>query len=241
MNLIIDAGNSFFKIALFNSKKIVEEKREKISDWEKAFTKFIENRSIDKIIFSTVSVEPEILKSRLSVIAPTLQMNIHLKIPFNISYKSKSTLGTDRLCGIIGALGIYGKTNLLVIDCGTCITYNFLQNGENFMGGSISPGIDIRFRALHNFTENLPLLSNTNQKPELVGNDTNSSIESGVLNGVLLEMEGIIEQYILNFGLLNVILTGGNHTYFANNLKNTTFAHPNLVLIGLNDILEFNS
>jgi type III pantothenate kinase len=241
MNLIIDAGNSFFKIALFNSKKIVEEKREKISDWEKVFTKFIENHSIDKIIFSSVSVEPEILKSRLSVVAPTLQMNVHLKIPFNVSYKSKSTLGTDRLCGVIGALGIYGKSNLLVIDCGTCITYNFLQNGENFMGGSISPGIDIRFRALHNFTENLPLLSNTNQKPELVGNDTNSSIESGVLNGVLLEMEGVIEQYILNYGLLNVVLTGGNHTYFANNLKNTTFAHPNLVLIGLNDILEFNS
>jgi len=241
MNLIVDAGNSFIKIALFSSKKLIETKSEKVNEWETALEKFVLGHQIEKIIFSSVSIHPDILYLKLSIIAPTMQMKTNLKFPINLKYKSHETLGTDRLCSTIGALDILGKGNLLVIDCGTCITYNFLEEGTDFIGGSISPGIDLRYKALNSFTKNLPLVENKNTKPKLIGEDTISSIESGVLNGVLLEMEGIIEQYKLNFGLINVILTGGNHTYFANNLKNTTFANPNLVLIGLNEILEFNS
>jgi type III pantothenate kinase len=241
MNLIIDAGNSFIKMALFNVNGITETKSEKITVWENALSKFVYGKSIAKIIFSTVSISAEILKSELSTIAPTIQMTTQLKFPINIKYLSKETLGTDRLCGIIGAIRLFGKSSILVIDCGTCITYNFLEEGAEFLGGSISPGINMRFKALHTFTKNLPLVTNDNKKPLLIGADTLTSITSGVMNGILFEMEGVVEQYKLKYGLINVILTGGTHTYFASNLKNTTFAHPNLVLIGLNDILEFNS
>jgi type III pantothenate kinase len=241
MNLIIDVGNSFIKFALFDANKLIDFKSEKINEWETALENFINGRRIKKIIFSTVSIDSDILLAKLLLIAPVLKMSTHLKFPINIKYKSIETLGTDRLCGTIGALVLYGKTNTLVIDCGTCITYNFLEGGNDFIGGSISPGIELRYKALHSFTKNLPYLETKGKKPQLLGSDTNSSIESGVLNGVLFEMEGAIDQYKLKFGLINVILTGGNHTYFANNLKNTTFAHPNLVLIGLNDILEYNT
>ena len=241
MDLIIDVGNSFIKLALFGANKLIDFRSEKINEWEAALENFIEGRHVKKIIFSTVSIDSDILHAKLLLIAPVLKMSTHLKFPINIKYKSIETLGTDRLCGAIGALGIWGKTNTLVIDCGTCITYNFLEGGTDFIGGSISPGIELRYKALHSFTKNLPYIEKKVIKPELLGTDTNSSIESGVLNGVLFEMDGAIEQYKYKFGLINVILTGGNHTYFANNLKNTTFAHPNLVLIGLNDILEFNT
>jgi len=241
MNLIIDVGNSFIKFALFDANKLIDFKSEKINEWETALENFINGRRIKKIIFSTVSIDSDILLAKLLLIAPVLKMSTHLKFPINIKYKSIETLGTDRLCGTIGALVLYGKTNTLVIDCGTCITYNFLEGGKDFIGGSISPGIELRYKALHSFTKNLPYLETKGKKPQLLGSDTNSSIESGVLNGVLFEMDGTIDQYKLKFGLINVILIGGNHTYFANNLKNTTFAHPNLVLIGLNDILEYNT
>jgi type III pantothenate kinase len=241
MNLIIDAGNSFIKLALFDSKKLIDFRSEKIDKWEIAIAKFIEERQIEKIIFSTVSIDGDILQSKLSLIARVLKMSTHLNFPINIRYKSKETLGTDRLSSTIGALGIWGKSSLLIIDCGTCITYNFLEGGTDFIGGSISLGIELRYKALHSFTKNLPFLERKDVRPDLIGTDTESSIESGVLNGVLFEMDGAIEQYKLKFGLISVILTGGNHTYFASNLKNATFAHPNLVLTGLNDILEFNS
>ena len=241
MNLIIDAGNSFIKIALINSNEFIETVSEKITEWETALDKIILGKKIDKIIFSTVSIQHEALNLKLSTIATTIQLNEQLKFPINIKYKSKNTLGTDRLCSTIGALSMFGTGNLLVIDCGSCITYNFLEAGIDYIGGSISPGIDLRFKALHAFTKNLPLIENNKNKPYLIGEDTKSSIESGVLNGALLEMDGVIEQYKLKWETLKVVLTGGNYTFFANNLKNTTFAHPNLVLIGLNDILEFNS
>ena len=194
MNLIIDVGNSFIKFALFDANKLIDFKSEKIIDWETALENFINGRRIKKIIFSTVSIDSDILLAKLLLIAPVLKMSTHLKFPINIKYKSIETLGTDRLCGTIGALVLYGKTNTLVIDCGTCITYNFLEGGNDFIGGSISPGIELRYKALHSFTKNLPYLETKGKKPQLLGSDTNSSIESGVLNGVLFEMEGAIDQ-----------------------------------------------
>ena len=131
------------------------------------------------------------------------------------------------------------ETDILVIDAGTAITYDIITAEGNYLGGGISPGITMRYKALHTFTGRLPLLDYY-EDAQLIGDDTASSIHSGVLNGALAEMEGIIQSYQLVYPALKIILTGGDHNYFDKRLKIKTFAAPNLVLEGLNLILIFN-
>ncbi|MCB0468082.1 MAG: type III pantothenate kinase, partial [Aequorivita sp.] len=133
----------------------------------------------------------------------------------------------------------YAGKNVLVIDAGTCITYDFLNSKNEYMGGAISPGISLRYKALHTFTEKLPLLEATN--PNLfVGNTTATSMHSGVVNGVLYEIDGYISMYRKNYDNLTVILTGGDAHFLRDSIKNDIFANSNFLLEGLNHILEYN-
>jgi type III pantothenate kinase len=239
MNLVIDTGNSLTKLALFQGREMV------------AFTSisgvnvqdiihFCEtNASIKNAILSTVKEYPNDIDAFLSQHCNTLFFNHHTPVPIINKYSTPETLGKDRLAGIVGAWRLMPDRDILVIDAGTAITYDLITSAGEYLGGGISPGLTMRYNALHTFTSRLPLLDYYDDA-QLIGNDTASSIMSGVLNGAISEMEGIIQRYQLVYPGLKIILTGGGHNYFDKRLKIKTFAAPNLVLEGLNLILEFN-
>ena len=185
--------------------------------------------------------EQEDFYSALNAIIPTIIFNSETKIPLTNLYQSASTLGSDRLAASVGAYFLYPNANVLVIDAGTCIKYNFTNSKNEYLGGGISPGIRMKLKALQTFTSKLPLVEANFSYNELVGNNTQNSILSGVLNGSVAEIDGIISQYKLQFTDIICVLTGGDSEYLAKRLKNSIFAHQNLVIKGLNDILNYNS
>jgi len=162
------------------------------------------------------------------------------EVPFINEYATKNTLGVDRMALASAAVLKYPNKNVLVIDAGSCITYDFISDKRIFKGGSISPGIAMRYRALNQFTDKLPSLNRIDAF-SLTGNSTEEAIHSGVLNGLIIEINGIIEEYKLQFEKLTVVLTGGDTIFLAKRLKNSIFANPNFLLVGLNNILIQNS
>jgi type III pantothenate kinase len=162
------------------------------------------------------------------------------KFPFNNLYASPSTLGIDRMILASGAVLQFPKKNRLVIDAGTCITYDFIDSNDNYLGGAISPGIRLRYESLHNYTAKLPLLKK--EKPiDIVGNSTTQSIHSGVINGVSFEIEGFINSVLDKNDNFIIILTGGDAVFLAERLKNTIFANPNFLLESLNQTFQYNN
>ncbi len=239
MNFIIDTGNTLTKLALFQGKEMV------------AFTSFAgidakhiiqfceSNKQIENAILSTVKAYPAEIDEFLNRNYKTLLFNHLTPVPVTNNYGTPETLGKDRLAGVVGARQLIPRSHILVIDAGTAITYDIVTDEGEYLGGAISPGIAMRYKALHTFTDRLPLLDYYDDA-QLIGEDTSTSIHSGVLNGALAEMEGIIQRYQLVYPGLKIILTGGDHNYFDKRLKIKTFAAPNLVLEGLNLILNFN-
>ena len=162
-----------------------------------------------------------------------------VSLPIKVQYKTPKTLGKDRLAAAVGANYLQPEKDLLVIDAGTAITYELIDASGSYLGGNISPGMTTRFRALNLFTEKLPLVVEQEYIP-LVGTDTETAIQAGVVNGIVCEMDGYIEMLRLKYPNLLVFLTGGHSFYFERRLKNSIFADINLVLTGLNRILEYN-
>ena len=169
-----------------------------------------------------------------------LILDSEIKLPFKNSYKTPKTLGVDRIALVSASVKQYPDNNVLVIDAGTCITYDFITDENEYLGGAISPGVRLRYRSLNNLTANLPLLESKLPK-SLIGNTTDSSIHSGVVFGVLKEMDGVIGDYKEKYSDLTVILTGGDTNFLSKQLKNGIFANSNFLLEGLNFILEYNS
>ena len=161
-------------------------------------------------------------------------------MPFKNDYDTPHTLGVDRLALMAAAVDQYPKSNVLVIDAGSCITYDFMDANQNYLGGAISPGLEMRYKSLEAFTSNLPLLQKTvpNQS---IGSSTEASIHSGILYGILYEIEGTIKAYQNKYPDLTVILTGGDADFLCKQFKISIFAHSNFLLEGLNFLLEFNS
>jgi len=160
-------------------------------------------------------------------------------VPLKNKYHTPATLGYDRLAGAVGASKLFPGKDALVVDMGTCINYECVTAAGEYLGGAISPGMRMRFRALHEFTGKLPLINDHFQPESFVGQDTTTSLLSGVMNGILQEVDGVIAQYRLRYNDLQVILTGGDADYFGKYLKNQIFAQPDLVLLGLLEILHF--
>lgn len=168
-----------------------------------------------------------------------IALNAGTPLPFRNLYATPQTLGKDRVAAVAGALARFLGQNCLVIDAGTCITYDVLTADGDYLGGNISPGIGLRFRALPVFTAGLPIVE-AGETAGLVGNSTETAIRHGVQLGALWEMQGAIEAMQQHWERLNVLLTGGDAEYFAKNLKTRIFASPDLVLEGLNKILTYN-
>jgi type III pantothenate kinase len=239
MNLVIDTGNTLTKLALFQGREMLA-----FSSFEGVHTKHIikfceSNSLIKNAVLSSVKEYPAEIDDYLNHQYNTLIFNHNTTVPVINKYRTPETLGKDRLAGVVGAMHLMPASDLLVIDAGTAITYDIVTASGEYLGGAISPGIAMRYKALHTFTSRLPLLDYYDDA-QLTGDDTSSGIHSGVLNGAVAEMEGIIQQYRQLYPGLKIILTGGDQNYFDKRLKIKTFAAPNLVLEGLNLILDFN-
>ena len=237
--LAIDIGNTRTKIGVFDNSIL------------KADFTFENNIPIDitsillsypirqSIISSTIQIPTYILDA-LSTQQRHIILNEATKMPFSNLYFTKDTLGKDRLALIAAAHAMYPNQNTLVIGCGPCITFNFINANNEFLGGSIHPGLKMRLKAMHTFTGKLPLVA-LEEEATLIGNDTKSNMIAGVLVAAGKEIDGMIDEYLVKFPKLNVILTGGDADLLVKRLKNQIFAISNLTLIGLNHILEYNA
>jgi len=241
MVLAFDIGNSQTKIGIFQKDELSEVKT--IKELTPGFAKKLidDSPSTCKIIYSSVrEVKPQLAEA-LNSSYKTICLTNNTPVPFINKYETPETLGRDRIAAVAGGMALFNNKNILVIDAGTCITYDILTERNEYLGGGISPGLKMRFKAMHTFTGQLPLIEPENYKlVKLVGATTKASIESGVKNGTLAEIDGIINQYKKLYSTPKVIITGGDHKYFDKYLKNNIFAAPNLVLIGLKKILDID-
>ncbi|MBT8245574.1 MAG: type III pantothenate kinase [Winogradskyella sp.] len=241
MNLIVDVGNTFVKFAVFEEDNLIWKDAFKLSQFRKEY-KLIKKQfpKLKSIIVSSVGrlddKDVNFLKKNLKV----LELDWTTKVPFKNEYQTPRTLGVDRIALVSASVLNFPETNALIIDAGTCITYDFVTQKNAYIGGAISPGLRLRYKTLNNLTANLPLLD-TEKPAGLTGNSTESSIHSGVVMGIIKEIDGIIDEYRDKYPDLTVILTGGDAKFLSNQLKNSIFANSNFLLEGLNFILEFNS
>lgn len=237
MKFIFDFGNTFQKCATYDGKNFHVEIFENIS--LKDIQKFIGNRKVHSSIISSVINYPREIYNYLNKLSYCIELDHNTPLPIKNLYHSPQSLGKDRLSAAIGAASIFPNQNVLSIDCGTAIKYDFVNQNSEYLGGGISPGLYLRFKALHTFTDKLPLVS-YNLEADLIGKDTESAIQSGVMNGAIAEINGVIERYSERYPDLKIVGTGGEMKYFEKSIKNSIFAEPNLVLTGLNQILRFN-
>ncbi|WP_204343922.1 type III pantothenate kinase [Psychroserpens algicola] len=242
MNLIIDVGNTFVKFAVYNQNKLKEKVVGKLDDFENMLSDIFNSdlNYIDKAIVSSVGKLKSTSINALKKRVPVIELSHNIKLPFKNLYATPTTLGVDRIALVSASVEQFPDHNVLVIDAGTCITYDFINTKNEYLGGAISPGIRLRYRTLNNLTANLPLLD-TEMPQDILGDSTQNSIHSGVVFGVLKEIDGVIDEYVKKYSDLTVILTGGDTKFLSNQLKNSIFANSNFLLEGLNFILEYNS
>lgn len=239
MYLIIDVGNTQVKMAVFKQENIIKLRVFKKAKIVIEVKKIISRYVVEKGIISSVGNLSENILQEIHQELDLLELNHKTKIPFNNLYVTPKTLGVDRIALASAGIKKYPQKNVLIIDAGTCITFDFIDKKGNYLGGAISPGIQLRYKSLNDYTAKLPLLK-VQQFSNFIGNDTESSIHSGVINGVVNEIRGVINQYKSKYKDLTVVLTGGDSNFLANQLKNGIFASPNFVLEGLFIILTYN-
>ena len=238
MNLVVDIGNSSLKVAIFD-KKLMTSKFIYTNQSLNIFSDLFKNNVIDNCLISNVSTIDKNILDFLKINSNLFSINESINLPFINLYKTKNTLGHDRIALVSAAAIDFPDQNILIIDAGTCITYDFKNSENEYLGGGISPGIQMRFKSLNSQTSKLPL-STINLDYKLIGDDTNSSINSGVVHGVISEINGIINQYQERFKNIKIILTGGDSNFLLKKIKNTIFADQNFLLKGLNYLLEDN-
>ncbi|MFQ5447165.1 MAG: type III pantothenate kinase [Saprospiraceae bacterium] len=240
MNLTIDIGNSRTKLGVFSPDELIH--REVVASISvRSLQELSYNQNIENVILSSVASVPGEVEAFLKSNFFYLPLCTETPLPIRLRYKTPETLGKDRVAAVAGAWHHYPGENCLVIDAGTCITCDVLSAEGEFLGGNIAPGIDMRLKAMHHFTARLPEVSRSgNAVAGLLGLTTEDALRNGGQLGALLEMEAFIRACEQYFGPMKVVLTGGDADYFVKNIKTKIFAHPNLVLAGLNKILNHN-
>lgn len=240
MNLIIDIGNTRTKFSICNRGEVLI--TVPVNEFEPSHIEVLQNEypGLNRAILSSVRAYSEELKKALQEKMDTfIELNHETPLPIENCYQTKETLGNDRLAAVVGAYDLYPNTNILVIDAGTAITYDLLTEEGKYLGGNIAPGIEMRFKALHQFTGKLPKVEKADHN-KLFGTTTEEAIRAGVQNGVIFEVDSTITAFKNFYGNLKVIITGGDAQFFDNKLKNSFFVHFNLISLGLNRILDYN-
>ena len=241
LNLVIDIGNSQTKVAVFDAGEIVQVtcmeslNIARLADLKRNYP------ALNQAILSSVAkVDSELLKVLKKDYDYFIEFDHQTAVPIGNLYESKETLGLDRLAAAVGGIFLFPDKELLVIDAGTAITFDLVDKNHHFLGGNISPGLKMRFRALHEFTRKLPEIEKADLWPA-IGKTTEEAIRAGVQNGMIYEIDGMIDQVRKDWPECQVILTGGDLFFFDKKLKNTIFVKFEITLIGLNRILEYNA
>lgn len=240
MNLIIDLGNTRIKLAVVNDHGQILQVERRLKRYTLSIVSQMTKKFIIKnaILSSTSHPDDQLLKI-LVRIPNFIILDENSTIPIQIAYTTPSTLGKDRLAAVVGAFKQFPNENTLIIDMGTCMTMDLITNEGVFIGGNISPGIQMRLKAMHRFTAKLPLVKafNTHQ---LFGTSSETALQNGAVRGALYEIEGVIQAVKVKYKKINVILTGGDAIFYENWSKIEIFAAPDLVIEGLNEILKYN-
>lgn len=239
MNLIADIGNTSTKLALFDGKKKISVAR--INEINCAeLDKILLSNRVEKAIVSSVRQLPVFVIDLLTGSIPNVHFLSHsTRLPFKIEYETPETLGTDRIAAVAGAYELHHGREVLVIDAGTAITYDLLS-GRSYKGGNISPGITMRFRALNQFTEKLPLITEISEF-SFPGLNTVDAITGGVITGVLYEINEYIRTFEEKHPGIKVIITGGDGRMLSGKISYRVAYLPDIVIDGLNYILEYNA
>jgi type III pantothenate kinase len=239
MILTIDVGNSRIKSAVFENNTLIEASVFSNENFQTEIENILnKNQKIMVLVVASVGkLEKQAFES-FSNRVKVYFISRESSFPFQNKYATPSTLGIDRMVLSAGAVLQFPKKNRLIVDAGTCVTYDFVDENNNYQGGAISPGIRLRYEAMHNYTANLPLLSI--EEPEnIIGNSTNESLHSGVINGLTFEIEGYIDSLMSKNENFIIILTGGDANFLAKRLKNTIFANSNFLLESLNNLYQY--
>ena len=243
-NIAIDIGNTRTKAALFSNGKLVCKEV-----WEQptvqALEKLAYNQNIKNAILSSTANVPKAFEQHLRLKFRYVRLGTETPLPITIIYQTPHTLGKDRIAAVVGADHLFPDENVLVIDAGTCITMDMVTAAGEFIGGNISPGVEMRLKAMHHFTAKLPLVERSQSegdklKTVLFGDSTETAIRNGAEMGALMEVTSFMEKCRRRFSPVKVVFTGGDADFFVKNIKTKIFANPNLVLIGLNKILQHN-
>ena len=237
MNLVIDFGNTNIKCGVFDKGHLIGTHRFETID---ELSVFINDRVYYQVGVCSVTHDYEVLKDSIQGLDQATFLTHETNIPLQIDYNTPQTLGMDRLAAAIGGNALFPETSLMVIDVGTCITYDFVNPLGIYEGGIISPGIELRYKSMHDYTKNLPLLDDR-QSDVLIGKSTQDSMVSGVINGIVGEIEYHISQFMLKNTDLKVIMTGGGAKLFESKIKSDIFVALEIVLVGLNCVLEYNA
>jgi len=244
-NLVIDIGNTLIKVAVFEHDELLQFRQYGAAD-AGALLGLITEYNIQKAIISSVRKEKEAWREAISQKIEVMDFTVGMAKGITNKYKTPETLGPDRIAAVIGAHKLYPGKDTLVIGAGTAITYDYVDAAGNYFGGSISPGLNMRYKALNYYTGGLPLIDADAEFSENYGSDTTGAIRSGVQNGIKYELAGFIESYREHTDDLNIILTGGDSIFFDTLLKNSIFAtciknEPHLVLKGLNAVIQYTN
>lgn len=237
--LCLDVGNTRYKVAVFDNCDAIIHFNSFYEFEKDIFDKIVEKYQIENgIICSTRNINDDVthhIQSKLNL----LNMDQQLILPVDIRYKTPKTLGKDRLAAVVAATTLYPNQNNIIIDAGTCITFDFVDRSRTYHGGNIAPGIRMRLQAMNAFTDKLPLVEpKLNQ--DFLGKSTEEALQNGAVKGAIFEFESFIHHICEIFGPSSVILTGGDANYFEDTNKNKIFVHSNLVLKGLNEIMKIN-
>lgn len=239
MNLAIDIGNTRIKAGVFDGDVLVASQVIEMLEYE-GVVDFGREHAVQNVIVCSVNdtvVDGNLDFSEISGVV--LELNERTKIPVENGYETPATLGKDRLAAAIGGYSLFKETNVLIIDAGTCVTIDLVTADAKYIGGNISPGLDMRLNAMHEFTSRLPL-AERGMADDLMGRTTDEALKNGATQGIILEIEGYIRHLRKEYMPLETVITGGDGRYFADLMKTKIFVRSNLVLIGLNEILKVN-
>ncbi|MFP4620430.1 MAG: type III pantothenate kinase [Bacteroidales bacterium] len=239
MNLAVDIGNSAVKAGIFENNKLYRVIRLRHYIPQRILHLVLRYGVKNMIVSSVKGFQIPGVKKLKRCLNVYIEFSSETSLPLKNLYRTPETLGKDRLAAVAGGISLFPDSNVLVIDAGTAITFDFINKQKAYLGGNISPGLSMRYQALHQFTSRLPLLQKE-EDSDLLGDNTNKAIVRGVQNGIIFEINSYIESLSVKYGEIRTILTGGDSNFFDNKLKYPIFVESDLVITGLNKILKYN-